>query len=219
LTSETIAQALTAYVVLLFSLSIHESAHALAALKMGDDTAQREGRITLNPLAHIDPLGTVLFPLMQMFTGLPFLGWAKPTPYNPANFSRHVSLRQGHIVVAAAGPLSNVALALVFTGAVWVFVRSGVLSDPYHPLFRIAAAGIQMNVVLALFNLVPIPPLDGSKVASFGLSPRLGDRYDRVMGPYGYLILLLLLVSGALGWVLSPITRWVLLALYRLALA
>lgn len=205
--------------MLLFSLSIHESAHALAALKMGDETAQREGRITLNPLAHIDPLGTVLIPLMQMFTGLPFLGWAKPTPYNPQNFSRNVSLRQGHIVVAAAGPLSNILLALVFTGAFWVLARAGTLDDPYDPLFRIAAAGIQMNVVLALFNLVPIPPLDGSKVASFGLSPRLGDRYDRVMEPYGYWILLLLFVTGAIGWLLTPVTRWVLLVLYRLALA
>jgi len=186
---------------------------------MGDDTAQREGRITLNPLAHIDPIGTVLFPLMQMFTGLPFLGWAKPTPYDPRNFSRHVSLRQGHVVVAAAGPLSNFVLALLFTGAFWLVVRTATFADPYHPLFRIVAAGIQMNVVLALFNLVPIPPLDGSKVASFGLSPRFGDRYDRVMGPYGYVILLLLLVSGVLGWVLSPITEWVLLFLYRLAVA
>ncbi|HEY7510173.1 MAG TPA: site-2 protease family protein [Vicinamibacteria bacterium] len=205
--------------MLLFSLSVHESAHALAALKMGDDTAEREGRITLNPLAHIDPLGTVLFPLMQMFTGLPFLGWAKPTPYNPANFSKHVSLRQGHIVVAAAGPVSNLLLALVFTAVFWVLVRTAEAPDPYQPLFRIAAAGIQMNVVLALFNLVPIPPLDGSKVASFGLSPRLGDQYDRIMGPYGYLILLVLLVSGVIGWILSPITQWVLLILYRLALA
>ncbi len=205
--------------VLLFSLSVHESAHALAALKLGDDTADREGRITLNPLAHIDPLGTVLFPLMQMFTGLPFLGWAKPTPYDPRNFSRHVSLRRGHIVVAAAGPVSNLVLALLFTGAFWLLVRTATLTDPYQPLFRIVAAGIQMNVVLALFNLVPIPPLDGSKVASFGLSPRLGDRYDQVMGPYGYLILLLLLISGMLGAVLSPVTQWVLRFLYRLAVA
>jgi Zn-dependent protease len=206
-------------VVLLFSLSVHESAHALAALKLGDDTAHREGRITLNPLAHIDPLGTVLFPLMQMFTGLPFLGWAKPTPYDPGNFSRDVSLRRGHIVVAAAGPVSNLVLALLFTGAFWLLVRTATLTDPYHPLFRIVAAGIQMNVVLALFNLVPIPPLDGSKVASFGLSPRLGDRYDQVMGPYGYLILMLLLISGVLGAVLSPVTQWVLRFLYRLAVA
>lgn len=203
--------------MLLFSLSVHESAHALAALKMGDDTAQREGRITLNPLAHIDPVGTVLFPLMQIFTGLPFLGWAKPTPYNPGNFSRHISMRKGHIVVAAAGPLSNFLLALLCTAAFWIVART--VTNEYHPLVQIVMAGIEMNVVLALFNLVPIPPLDGSKVASFGLSPSLGERYDRVMEPYGYVILLLLLVSGVLGWVLSPVRAWVLTFLYRLAVS
>jgi Zn-dependent protease len=205
--------------VLLFSLSFHESAHAWAALKMGDDTAQREGRITLNPLAHIDPLGTVLFPLMQMFTGLPFLGWAKPTPYNPANFSRDMSMRTGHIVVAAAGPLSNFLLTLVFGAGFLLLVRAAGIADAEHPLIRITVSGIQMNVVLAVFNLVPIPPLDGSKVASFGLSQRLGDRYDQIMGPYGYLILLLLLISGAIGWILNPITHWVFIVLLRLATA
>ena len=183
---------------------------------MGDDTAEREGRITLNPLPHIDPIGTVLFPLMQMFTTLPFLGWAKPTPYNPANFGRHVSMRQGHMVVAGAGPVSNLFLALVFTGVLWVLVRTMDTLDPTHPLVRIAVAGIQMNVILAVFNLVPIPPLDGSKVASFGLSARFGDQYDRVMGPYGYLILLVLMVSGVLGFIIGPITSWVVMFLYRL---
>ena len=203
--------------MLLFSLSVHESAHALAALKMGDDTAQREGRITLNPIAHMDPIGTVLFPLMQMLTSLPFLGWAKPTPYNPANFSRNVSLRQGHMVVAAAGPISNLILAVLFAGAYWVLVRTVPAMDESHPLSNIAAWGILMNVGLAVFNLVPIPPLDGSKVASYGLSPRLAEQYDRIMGPYGYFILLALLVSGALGWLIGPIAGWVIGLLYQLA--
>jgi Zn-dependent protease len=215
---EHLALGLTGYVVLLFSLSVHESAHALAALKLGDDTAQREGRISLNPIDHIDPIGTLLFPLIQIFTGFPLLGWAKPTPYNPANFRREYSMRTGHMVVAGAGPLSNILLAFLFTAGFFVVVRTGLVSEARHPLVTIIVVGIQMNVVLAIFNLVPIPPLDGAKVASFGLPQRIGDRYDEVMGPYGYLILLGLFMTGLMGKILEPITSWVTFALFRLAL-
>jgi Zn-dependent protease len=214
---EHIARGLTAYVVLLFSLSVHESAHAWMAHRMGDDTALRLGRVSLNPIVHIDPIGTVLFPLIQIFTGIPTLGWAKPTPYNPANFRRDVSLRQGHMMVAGAGPLSNLLLALLFTAVFFVIVRAGVAVTGRNPLVMLVAAGIQMNIVLALFNFVPIPPLDGSKVASYGLPGSFGDRYDRVMEPYGYMILLLLMITGVLNFVISPITNWVFWTLVGLA--
>ena len=216
LTPERIAMGLTAYVVLLFSLSVHESAHAWMAHKMGDDTALSLGRVSLNPIVHIDPIGTLLFPLVQIFTGIPTLGWAKPTPYNPANFRRDVSLRQGHMLVAGAGPVSNLVLALVFTAVFFVIVRAGVPLTERHPLVMIVVAGIQMNVILAIFNLVPIPPLDGSKVASYGLPGSFGERYDRVMEPYGYMILLLLMVTGILSYVISPITNWVIWTLFRM---
>jgi Zn-dependent protease len=217
LTADRIAMGLTAYVVLLFSLSVHESAHAWMAHKIGDDTALALGRVSLNPIVHMDPIGTVLFPLIQLFTGIPTLGWAKPTPYNPANFRRDVSMRKGHMLVAGAGPVSNLVLALLFTAAFFVVVRAGVPLTERHPLVMIVVAGIQMNVVLAVFNLVPIPPLDGSKVASYGMPGSFGDRYDRVMEPYGYLILLLLMMTGILSLVISPITTWVILTLFRLA--
>ena len=217
LTPERIAMGLTAYVVLLFSLSVHESAHAWMAHKLGDDTALRLGRVSLNPLVHMDPIGTLLFPLIQIFTGLPTLGWAKPTPYNPANFRRDVSLRQGHMMVAGAGPVSNLVLALLFTAFFFVIVRAGLPLTERHPVVMIVVAGIQMNVILAVFNLVPIPPLDGSKVASYGLPGSFGDRYDRLIEPYGYMILLLLMVTGILGYVISPITHWVILTLFRMA--
>jgi Zn-dependent protease len=218
LTPEGIARGLTAYVVLLFSLSVHESAHAWMAHKMGDDTALRLGRVSLNPLVHIDPIGTVLFPLMQIFGGIPTLGWAKPTPYNPANFRRDVTLRQGHMAVAAAGPVSNLLLALIFSAVFLVAIRAGVvpLTDR-QPLVMTLVSGIEMNVILAIFNFVPIPPLDGSKVASYGLPGSFGDRYDRVMEPYGYMILLLLMITGVLGYVISPITTWVFWTLVHLA--
>jgi Zn-dependent protease len=206
LTPQHIAQAVTAYIVLLFSLSIHESAHAWMASKLGDDTARNLGRVTLNPIAHMDPIGTVLMPLLMFVSGgLPLLAWAKPTPYNPANFRRDVSMRRGHMLVAGAGPLSNFVLALVFTAALFVIIRTGGATGVGNPLFTIANLGIQLNVVLAVFNLFPIPPLDGSKVASYGLPGRAGERYDRLLAPYGFLILMVLLMSGLLWRVLGPI--------------
>ena len=213
LSPEHIALGLTTYVVLLFSLSFHESAHAWMAWKLGDYTAKDLGRVSLNPIVHMDPVGTLLFPLIQIFTSVPLLGWAKPTPYNPANFRRDVTMRRGHILVAAAGPVSNFLLALLFTGLLAVILRAGVPRDSFP--VTLLALGVQLNVVLALFNLVPIPPLDGSKVASFGLRADLGDKYDRMMGPYGFMILMLLLISGALGYVLWPIRNLILNLLSR----
>src|SRR5512139_1515285 len=117
------AMGLTYYVVLLFSLSVHESAHGWMALRMGDDTAARQGRITLNPLSHIDPIGTALIPLVQFLVGsMPFFGWAKPTPVGAQNFRR---LARGHVLVAGAGPASNVLLALLFTFGLFVGLRTG----------------------------------------------------------------------------------------------
>jgi Zn-dependent protease len=210
---------LTMYVVLLFSLSVHESAHAWMAHKLGDDTALREGRITLNPVPHIDPIGTLLLPILQIFTGLPFIGWAKPTPYDPSNFRRDITMRTGHMLVAGAGPVSNLILALLFTGLFFVLVRGDMIGGETDPTTVLVVRGIQLNVVLALFNLVPIPPLDGSKVASYGLPGHVGDRYDRVMEPYGYIILLVLFATGILWQFLGPVTSWIIRALFQLAYA
>ena len=219
LTSESIALGLTRYVVLLFSLSVHESAHGWMAHKLGDDTALRQGRVSLNPLVHIDPIGTLLLPMLQIFTGIALIGWAKPTPYDPRNFRRDVTMRQGHMLVAAAGPVSNLILAILFTTLFFVLARTGVIQEPRNPIVMMVGLGIQMNVVLALFNLVPIPPLDGSKVASYGLPGTLGERYDRVMEPYGFMILLVLFATGLLWLILGPLTTWVIVSLFRLAQA
>jgi Zn-dependent protease len=218
LEADRIALGLTTYVVLLFSLSVHESAHAWMAWKLGDETAMRLGRVSLNPIVHIDPIGTLLFPLIQIFTSVPLLGWAKPTPYNPANFRRDVTMRTGHILVAAAGPVSNFLLALVFTGVLAVLIRGGFVQSRDSFLLNLATLGIQLNVILAVFNLVPIPPLDGSKVASFGLGGELGDMYDRIVGPYGFVILMLLLMTGVLSYVMRPIQSLILTVLYRLVI-
>lgn len=208
LTPEGIAFGLTYYVVLLFSISVHESAHGWAALQMGDDTAASQGRISLNPLVHIDPIGTFLIPLLQIFWGgIPLLGWAKPTPYNPGNFRRDRSLAQGHMLVASAGPVSNFLLSLLFTAGLFVAVRAGVELRRNNLMAMILFTGIQMNLALGLFNLVPLPPLDGSKVASWGLPRAVGEAYDRIMEPYGQWILLLLFVTGLLSMVMMPIMQ------------
>ena len=218
LTPQHIALGLTTYVVLLFSLSFHESAHAWMAWRLGDDTAKNLGRVSLNPIVHIDPIGTLLFPLIQIFTNVPLLGWAKPTPYNPANFRRDVSMRKGHMLVAAAGPVSNFLLALIFTGILLVIIKLGLVDSEQDFLLHLMTLGIELNVLLAVFNLIPIPPLDGSKVASFGLPGDLGERYDRIVGPYGFMILMLLLMTGVLNLVMRPILNLILTVLYSLVI-
>jgi Zn-dependent protease len=199
--SQFIAMALTSYVVLLFSLSFHESAHAWMASRMGDDTARSQGRVSLNPIVHIDPVGTVLMPLLQfMNTGIPLLAWAKPTPVGAHNF-KHLS--RGHILVAGAGPASNLILAVVFTGALVVAIIAGAPHE--GPLVFLLRSGVVMNIGLAIFNMVPLPPLDGSWVASWGLPRHIAERYDRLMEPYGSWILLLLMFSGLLSKIISPL--------------
>jgi len=210
---QEIFRSLTQYLVLLFSLSVHESAHAWTALQQGDDTALREGRISLNPLVHIDPVGTVLLPLMGLFMGGVFFGWAKPTPVQPRHFR---DFRLGQILTSGAGPVSNFLLAILFTLCYAVAIR--LVGPESHVLF-LFWMGILLNVVLGVFNLIPVPPLDGSWIASWGLPRQWGDLYDKYMEPYGFLILIGLFVSGALGIVLGWVAYPIALFLRGLALA
>lgn len=217
LTPQVVALGITYYVVLLFSVSFHESAHAWAALRMGDQTAQREGRISLNPLVHIDPIGTVAMPLLQfVFSGAPLLAWAKPTPYNPANFRRDVSLARGHVTVAGAGPVSNLLLAGAFAVALFGIARSGLIDQAGEAVLRVLATGIQLNVALMLFNLVPIPPLDGSKVAAWGLPRGVGQRYAAAVESFGPWLLLLLLIP--VSRLVAPVNDFLTRLLIDLAL-
>jgi Zn-dependent protease len=151
---------------LLLSLSVHEWAHAWSAYRLGDDTASREGRLTLDPLAHIDPLGTFLLPML----GIPF-GWAKPVPVNPVRFRRNVSMRTGMMITAAAGPISNIVLAVLATVITALLLRfKPDVLEAYPAVSFLLGVAIQMNIALAIFNLLPIPPLDGSRVVD-GLMP------------------------------------------------
>jgi Zn-dependent protease len=200
-----IARILAAYLVLLFSISLHESAHAWAALKNGDDTAARLGRISLNPFVHIDPVGTVLLPLIPvLWGGAPLFGWAKPTPVLASNFRQ---LARGQVQVAGAGPASNFLLAILLVVAFYISRRLGLANHPDSMLLYVLAQGVYINAVLSVFNMIPLPPLDGSWIASWGLPRSLGDQYDRIIAPYGQWLLILLLVSPALAVILAPV-RW-----------
>jgi Zn-dependent protease len=208
-----VAIGLTSYVILLFSLSVHESAHAWTAFRQGDPTARSLGRVSLNPLVHVDVIGTVVLPLLMIFTGVPLLGWAKPTPVDPRYFR---DLRRGQIVVSGAGPLSNLLLALLFTAGLFVAVRS--LPGPLegNPLILLLGIGLRLNVLLAIFNLVPLPPLDGSHLVEWALPNGMGHRYVAMIAPYGGFILLALVMSGGLWTVLGPVEEAVLRFLYSL---
>ncbi len=151
---------------LVLSLTVHEFAHAWVAYRLGDDTASAAGRLTLNPLAHIDPIGTILLPLL----GIPF-GWARPVPINPARFRRSIRVSTGTMLTASAGPLSNVVLAVVCTVTYGLLIRfAPAAALPGSGTRELVLMMIQLNVALAVFNMIPIPPLDGSRVVE-GLMP------------------------------------------------
>jgi len=212
---QQLLQGITQYLVLLFSLSVHESAHAWTALQQGDDTALREGRISLNPIVHIDPIGTVLLPLIMLFTPMGgfLFGWAKPTPVQPRHFK---NFRLGQILTSGAGPVSNFLLAILFTIFYAIALR---LVTPQSPVLFLLWTGVYLNVILGVFNLIPVPPLDGSWIASWGLPRKWGDLYDRYMEPYGYLILIGLIVTGVIGIVFSLVAAPIISFLFRLAQA
>ena len=163
---EWLTTRLVIFIPLLLSLSVHEWAHAWSAWMLGDDTARLQGRMSLNPIVHIDPIGTLLLPLI----GFPF-GWAKPVPFEPLRFRRRVSMRIGTLIVAVAGPISNVVLAVLAVGGLAALYASGSeLTSSFRALHALLTTLILLNVLLALFNLFPIPPLDGSRIVD-GLIP------------------------------------------------
>ena len=195
-------QLLLILLVLLFSLTVHESAHAWTANRLGDPTARRLGRISLNPAVHIDPIGTILLPLLGFMAGGLIFGWAKPVPVNPMNLKNY---RRDFLVIAAAGPASNVLLATGASLLMRVGPAGAAASDGIgSALFGMGFMVIQLNLLLAVFNMVPIPPLDGGNVLAGLLPAPLADGYDRVVRPYGFMILLVLVMTGTLSDLIIP---------------
>jgi len=201
-----IGQLLIILSVLLFSLTIHETAHAVTADWYGDPTARRLGRISLNPLVHMDPVGTVLLPLLGILAGGFVFGWAKPVPVNPANLKNH---RRDFLVIAAAGPASNIVLAMG-ASALLGAIPGGLGASEGLPgtLATFGFAMLQLNLLLAVFNMLPIPPLDGGNVLAGLLPEALADGYDRLVRPYGFLILIVLMATGWLSRLIGPSFSW-----------
>lgn len=183
-------------IVLLLSLTVHEFAHAWSAWRLGDDTAARMGRLTLNPVPHIDPIGTLLLPLM----GAP-IGWAKPVPVNPARFSRGVKMSTGDILVSVAGPLSNILLGLLVAVILGVLLRfAPEIVAPGEAARAMLVRFMLVNAGLAIFNLLPIPPLDGSHVAEHLVPYRHRDAWAR-FAAVGPLVLLGLIAVESMAHV------------------
>lgn len=191
-----------AFIILIASLSFHEAAHAWTANRLGDSTARRLGRLTLNPLAHIDWIGTVLFPIVGWLSGLPIIGWAKPVPVDTRNLR---APRRDFAIVALAGPVSNVILAV--GAAVLLKAQGGIVPDSGQTLLTATLVMVVlMNVLLAVFNLLPVPPLDGGNVLA-GFVPEGAARMLDQMRPYGIFVLYALLLLGVLDRFIFPIAE------------
>ena len=199
-----VAQIVIAFIVLLFSLTVHESAHAWTADRLGDPTARLLGRVSLNPIVHADLIGTVVFPILALVSNVPLIGWAKPVPVNVRRL-RHQ--RRDYVLVAAAGPASNLALAILAALLLSALpVSPVILGEPNlsAPLASLLSRGVQTNLLLAIFNMLPIPPLDGGNVLSGLLPVNLAVRFDQIR-PYGFLLLYaLMFTNGFQYFVVQP---------------
>ena len=204
-----VAQIFISFIVLLFSLTVHEMAHAWTADRLGDPTARLLGRVSLNPLVHADPVGTVLFPLIAMITGAPLIGWAKPVPVNVRQLRHH---RRDYVLVAAAGPASNLVMAVTAGCLLAVLPISPQTLDQANvsaPLATFLSQAMRLNVLLAVFNMIPIPPLDGGNVLAGLLPNHLASIFNQIR-PYGFLLLYALILTGGFDALVVPPYRFIL---------
>lgn len=198
---DKVREAVLFIIALVLSISVHEYGHAWAATKLGDPVPRAQGRLSLSPLRHVDPIGTLAFPLIMFFTGIPLLGWGRPVETNPLNYTRRFSRVTGSMLVSIAGPAMNLAMALAVSLLVVAGARVGVVS------FDLARSLVMhlviLNLGLMFFNLLPIPPLDGGAVLAWALPASLRHVVD-FLARWGFIILLGLLITGFLRYLMLP---------------
>ncbi len=207
---DTVRDILLVLIPMLLSLTVHEYWHARSALWLGDDTASMQGRLTLNPVAHIDLFGTILLPILFVWSNSNFFfGWAKPVPVNPVRFNRRfngrrVTMSTGMMITAAAGPLSNLGFGFLAAGALKLALVLGIESEA---TLVILARLLMVNYGLAIFNLIPLPPLDGSKVLAGFLPRKAQGWFDYLEGNtfVSFILLIALLKTGILGKIMWPV--------------
>jgi len=189
---------------IMLAITVHEASHALVADKLGDRTARALGRVTLNPFKHIDPLGTIILPIVMFLTTGFMFGWAKPVPVNWRNLG---NIRRDTAIVAAAGPFANLLMMLLWP-LLFILVRQFAGNSEFvmQPLYHMMVFGIQINAVLMVLNLLPILPLDGGRIVNSLLPAKMSYEYSKTER-WGFLILIVLLVSGLLGQILGPVVQ------------
>jgi len=203
MSADTIRNGVVYLVGLILSISVHEFGHAFIADKLGDPLPRAQGRVTLNPIAHIDPIGTLVMPiLMIIFPNVTLLGWGKPVQVSlsPRHMTRKLSIKVSHAFIAVAGPMMNVLFALFLSGVYVLLLRF----TPENPAAGFVGGIILMNIALALFNLIPCPPLDGGAILH-GILPRDLEWITDTLKTYGFIILFALLYSGAIGKIMLPV--------------
>jgi Zn-dependent protease len=205
-----LTQVLLVMIVLISSLSVHEAAHAFAADRLGDPTARQLGRLSINPAVHVDPIGTLLFPLIAFLTNVPLIGWAKPVPVDPRHLKHP---KRDFAIIAAAGPISNLIIATI--AALLLQLIPGpapgdiAVRAVIRPAFQMLNLFTYVNVLLAVFNMIPVPPLDGGNVL-LGVAPAPLARVIEQLRPYGFLILYALMLTGVLSMLLGPVANYLL---------
>ena len=193
--ADQLQSAISYLIAFILSIAVHEFGHAWVANRLGDPTPRLQGRLTLAPQHHIDPIGTILMPLIMAFTSAPLLAWGRPVQINPAAFTRRFSMSTGRMLVAIAGPLMNLVMALLVSVIIIVAARLGA---PDHLLYAAFHYLVQLNLSLMIFNLLPIPPLDGGSVLAW-LLPRSMHNLVDFLARYGGIMLMLLVLSPSLG--------------------